>query len=159
LERVHTLALRYARARLGAFPSGAETVADVAQEVCMAVFTALPRYDDRGVPFEAFTYTIAARKVADAQRSAVRAPQLTDEIPDSVDLARGPAETAVHTEEARQAWALVAELPERMREIIVLRVAVGLSAQETADALGMTAGAVRVAQHRALQSMRARWVG
>jgi RNA polymerase sigma-70 factor (ECF subfamily) len=38
---------------------------------------------------------------------------------------------------------------------MVLRVAVGLSAEETGRALGMSAGAVRVAQHRALQKLRA----
>ena len=36
----------------------------------------------------------------------------------------------------------------------MLRVASGLSAEETGAALGMTAGAVRVAQHRALVKMR-----
>ena len=40
------------------------------------------------------------------------------------------------------------------REILTLRVGVGLSAEETAEALGMTAGAVRVAQHRALAKLR-----
>src|SRR5690606_18664106 len=67
LAGVHRLALRYARARLGTYPAAAELAADVAQEVCMAVLTALPSYDDRGVPFEAFVYRIAAHKVADAQ--------------------------------------------------------------------------------------------
>jgi RNA polymerase sigma-70 factor (ECF subfamily) len=45
-------------------------------------------------------------------------------------------------------------LPGQQREILLLRVGVGLSAEETADALGMTAGAVRVAQHRALAKLR-----
>ncbi len=73
MARIRQLTLRYARARLGRF--GAEDVAqDVAQEVCMAVHTALPDYDERGLPFEAFLYAIAARKVADAQRSLMRGP-------------------------------------------------------------------------------------
>ncbi len=63
MGRVHQVALRYARGRLGRF--GAEDLAqDAAQEVCMAVHTALPDYDERGAPFEAFAYTIASRKVA-----------------------------------------------------------------------------------------------
>jgi RNA polymerase sigma-70 factor (ECF subfamily) len=40
------------------------------------------------------------------------------------------------------------------REIIVLRVAVGLSATETAEALGLRPGAVRVLQHSALRALR-----
>jgi RNA polymerase sigma-70 factor (ECF subfamily) len=37
---------------------------------------------------------------------------------------------------------------------MTLRVAVGLSAEETGRALNMTPGAVRVAQHRALNRLR-----
>jgi RNA polymerase sigma-70 factor (ECF subfamily) len=42
----------------------------------------------------------------------------------------------------------------KQREILVLRVVVGLSAEETAIAVGSTPGAVRVAQHRALNKLR-----
>lgn len=45
-------------------------------------------------------------------------------------------------------------LPDKQREILVLRVVVGLSAEETAEAVGSTPGAVRVAQHRALNRLR-----
>ena len=38
---------------------------------------------------------------------------------------------------------------------MVLRVVTGLSAEETGNVLGMSAGAVRVAQHRALARLRA----
>ena len=128
LGRVRQLALRYARARLGRF--GAEDVAqDVAQEVCMAVHTGLRTYDDRGLPFEAFVYSIAAHKVADAQRLLIR-------------------------DEASRAMALIRTLPSQQQEILTLRVAVGMSTEETAAALGMTAGAIRVAQHRALTKLR-----
>jgi RNA polymerase sigma-70 factor, ECF subfamily len=49
---------------------------------------------------------------------------------------------------------LLGQLPSAQREILVLRVAVGMSAEETGRALGMTPGAVRVAQHRALTRLR-----
>jgi RNA polymerase sigma-70 factor (ECF subfamily) len=49
---------------------------------------------------------------------------------------------------------LLAILPEKQREILVLRVVVGMSAEETAEAVGSTAGAVRVAQHRALARLK-----
>ena len=45
-------------------------------------------------------------------------------------------------------------LPDKQREILILRVVVGLSAEETAEAVGSTAGAVRVAQHRALARLK-----
>jgi RNA polymerase sigma-70 factor (ECF subfamily) len=49
---------------------------------------------------------------------------------------------------------LLATLPEKQREIIILRVVVGMSAEETAEAVGSTPGAVRVAQHRALAKLK-----
>ena len=158
---VHQISLRYARARLGTYPAAAELAHDVAQEVCMAVVTALPGYQDRGLPFEAFIYGIAARKVADAQRAHVRAPVPTDhEASPIFDGSVDSAElSVVAQDEASRAWLLLDTLTSRQREVLVLRVAVGLSAQETADALGMSAVAVRVTQLRALRELRRRWEG
>lgn len=153
LGRVRQLALRYARARLGRF--GAEDVAqDVAQEVCMAVHTGLRTYDDRGLPFEAFVYSIAARKVADAQRQLIRGPEAVAEVPDASDETAGPEQVAVVRDEAGRAMALIRTLPTQQQEILTLRVAVGMSTDETAAALGMTPGSIRVAQHRALSKLR-----
>ena len=154
MGRVRQLALRYARARLGRF--GAEDVAqDVAQEVCMAVHTGLRTYDDRGLPFEAFVYSIAAHKTADAQRLLIRGPAAVAEVPDTVDASAGPEEVAVIRDAADRALALIRTLPAQQQEILTLRVAVGLSTEETAAALNMTTGAIRVAQHRALTKLRA----
>jgi RNA polymerase sigma-70 factor (ECF subfamily) len=153
LGRVRQLALRYARARLGRF--GAEDVAqDVAQEVCMAVHTGLRTYQDRGLPFEAFVYSVAAHKTADAQRLLMRGPESVGEVPEVVDHSAGPEDLAVVRDEADRALALIRTLPPQHQEILTLRVAVGMSTEETAAALGMTTGAVRVAQHRALAKLR-----
>lgn len=151
---VRERAYRYARARLGRFPHAAGAAEDAAQEVCIAVLTSLSRYDERGVPFEAYVYSISARKVADVQRSVYRQPVPTDEVPDRVDFDAGPEEIAIAGSQADEAWALMQSLPTHQRELLTLRVAVGMSAEETAEALGMTAGAVRVAQHRALARLR-----
>lgn len=121
----------------------------------MAVMTALPSYEHRGLPFEALVYTITSRKLADAQRQAMRGPSPIAEIPDGVDDRPTPEQAAVARDEAAAAIRLMTQLPEQQREILTLRVAVGLSTEETAAALGMTTGAVRVAQHRALTKLRA----
>lgn len=49
---------------------------------------------------------------------------------------------------------LLDTLPDTQREIIHLRVVVGLSVEQTAEAVNSTPGAVRVAQHRALSRLR-----
>jgi RNA polymerase sigma-70 factor (ECF subfamily) len=155
LASVRRIVHRYARARLGRYRGAQDAADDAAQEVCIAVLTSLPRYEDRGVPFEAFVYRIAAHKVADVQRAAVRRPQPTDEVHDRVDPEAGPEDLALRREDAARARELLAQLPEVQREILTLRVAAGWSADETGRALGLSAGAVRVAQHRALNRLRA----
>jgi RNA polymerase sigma-70 factor (ECF subfamily) len=151
---VRRLVHRYARSRLGRYRGAEDAADDAAQEVCIAVLAALPRYRDRGLPFEAFVYGIASRKVADQQRAAMRRPLPTDEVHDDVDPRPGPEDLALLASDADRARALLAALPVTLREILTLRVAAGWSAEETGRALGMTPGAVRVAQHRALCRLR-----
>ncbi len=154
LANVRTIVHRYCRARLGRLPGSEHAADDVAQEVCLAVLSALPRYRDEGRPFEAFVFGIAAHKVADAQRSAVRAAVPTEDMPDEPDLGPGPEDQALRNSDAVLVRGLLDRLPANQRELLILRVAVGLSAEETGNALGMSSGAVRVAQHRALARLR-----
>jgi len=119
------------------------------------VMTALPRYQDQGRPFMAFVYGIAAHKVADAHRSAARnrAEPVAD-VPEVMSLDDSPEEYAINSETSRQMKQLLGTLPEKQREILILRLVMGLSAEETAAAVGSTAGAIRVAQHRAIARLK-----
>lgn len=154
LADVRRLVHRYCRTRLGRMPGAEQAADDAAQEVCIAVLSALPRFRDEGRPFEAFVFGIAAHKVADVQRAAARQAIPTDDLPDGPDLDDGPEESLLRASEAERARALLERLPAHQRELLVLRIGVGLSAEETGVALGMSAGAVRVAQHRALARLR-----
>ena len=154
LEQIRPMIVRYCRARLGRAAGHYHVADDVAQEVCIAVLSALPRYRDMGRPFASFVFGIASHKVADAMRSAARLAVPTEVLPDGPDQP-GPEETVVAYLEAQRARALLARLPGHLRELVILRVVTGLSAEETGNMLGMSAGAVRVAQHRALARLRA----
>ena len=121
----------------------------------MAVLTALPGYRVQGKPFLAFVYGIAAHKVIDAHRASARnRSEPVADVPDSVEVADGPEQRALRVELSGEMGRLLDHLPDKQREILVLRVVVGLSAEETAEAVGSTPGAVRVAQHRALARLR-----
>lgn len=131
------------------------TPEDVAQEICLAVASALPRYTDTGKPFMAFVYGIAFNKVADAHRSYSRdKTHPTDDVPDTEYSGVSPEEAALTIEGSNKVRALLDVLSDTARDIIILRVFVGLTAEETAEAVGSTPGAVRVAQHRALGKLR-----
>ena len=155
LGSIQPLVVRYCRARVGRQERSYASADDVAQEVCLAVLTALPSYRDQGRPFLAFVYGIAAHKVADAHRSAARnRSDPVAEFPDAPVVGEGPEARVVSGELSGRMARLMSTLPPKQREIVVLRVVVGLSAEETADAVGSTPGAVRVAQHRALNRLR-----
>jgi RNA polymerase sigma-70 factor (ECF subfamily) len=155
IRQIRPMVLRYCRARLGRISGHHHVADDVAQEVCIALVSALPRYQDMGRPFASFVYGIASHKVADAMRSAANLAIPTEDLPDGPDDRPGPEETAVAYLEAERVRALLRRLPRQQRELLVLRVLAGLSAQEVGNELGMSAGAVRVAQHRALARLRA----
>jgi RNA polymerase sigma-70 factor, ECF subfamily len=155
LGLVRPVVVRYCRARVGRQERSYASADDVAQEVCLAVLTALPSYRDQGRPFLAFVYGIAAHKVADAHRSAAR--NRSEPVAEFVDVpvvGDGPEQAVVQGELSGRMARLMSTLPPKQRDILVLRVVVGLSAEETADAVGSTPGAVRVAQHRALNRLR-----
>jgi RNA polymerase sigma-70 factor (ECF subfamily) len=155
LAAVRPFVLRYCRARLGRIDRVFASADDVVQEVCVALVSALPGYRTPGQPFLAFVYGIAQHKVADAQRAVARDRSLPlAEVPDRPETAAGPEQRALQAEAKVLVHGLLATLPDHQREILVLRVVVGLSAGETADAIGSTPGAVRVAQHRALARLR-----
>ncbi|HEV7896702.1 MAG TPA: RNA polymerase sigma factor ShbA [Planosporangium sp.] len=156
LARLRPGVVRYCRAHLGRVGGAYTTADDVAQEVCLAMLRALPRFRDEGRPFAAFVYRIAANKVADAHRAALRHLSMApvDTLPDRPDLTPGPEQLAVATDEARRLSLLLGKLSPTHREIIVLRVAVGLPAEEVGGVLGMSAAAVRMAQSRALAHLR-----
>lgn len=155
LETIRPIVVRYCRARVGAAERSGLSADDVAQEVCLAAITALPRYKDQGRPFLAFVYGIAAHKVADAHRAAGRnRADPMDVVPERSTGEAGPEQLAIDSEQSARMKELLQILPEKQREILVLRVVVGMSAEETADAVGSTPGAVRVAQHRALARLK-----
>ena len=141
LSNVQPGVIRYCRARLGKTGGAYTTADDISQEVCIALLTALPRYRQQGVPFSAFVYGIAARKVTDAQRAAMKlAVPAIDTTLDRPDTNPGPEQQAVNADQARLLYQLLSHLPETQREIVVLRVAVGLSADEVGQRAGHDVG-------------------
>ena len=129
---------------------------DVTQEVTVTMLTALPRHVDNGRPFTAWVFGIAANKISESRRTAVRRRETaTESLPErSAETSLEPETAVLRLETTRYVAKLLDRLPAVQGEILRLRIAAGLSADETADVLGMTAGAVRVAQHRALARLR-----
>lgn len=154
LRGLRPLILRYCRARLSR-----QAADDVAQEVCLALMSAWQARPVRelpatGRPVTAYAFGIASHKVADAMRAAGRLAVPVPELPDVPDDQPGPEETVIARWERERVRHVLAQLPPQQRRLVLLRVVSGFTAAETGAMLGMSAEAVRVAQHRALARMR-----
>ncbi|MFB9730039.1 RNA polymerase sigma factor ShbA [Haloechinothrix salitolerans] len=154
LAHLQPAVIRYCRGRL-AITTARHSADDVAQEVLLAVFAALPRFQGNADGFLAFVYGIARHKVADAHRANGRdksAP--VEELPDTTDNELGPDEHVVRNELRSGIHHYLELLTDNQREVLQLRVLVGLSSEEVAHVMETTSSAVRVAQHRALKTLR-----
>ena len=155
LELLKPVVVRYCRARMGGRDLSYLSADDVAQEVCLAVLKALPGYQDRGGSFLHLVRAIAANKVADAFRAVARdRAKPVAELPDQPPAGNDPEDHALHVDLGARLGRLLASLPKLYREILTLRIVTGLSAAETAAALGISPGNVRITQHRALIKLR-----
>ncbi len=155
LATIQPRIIPYCRARIDARNSADASAEDVAQEALIAIVRALPSYRDDHAGFSAFAFGIAAHKVADFYRKRQREPVTSvAEFPSIPDTGAGPERSVLDAEQRRKIRQLLATLSENQREILIHRLVSGLSSEETAQVLATTPGAVRVAQHRALERLR-----
>ena len=143
--------LRYLRFHVG---NAAE---DLASEVWVSVARALRGFEDGPRELRALVFSIARRRAVDHYRRRAREADLVGIETVADPVARDDTESAgVESLTTQQAVeALVRELPPEQAEIVLLRVLGELDVAEVAALVGKSAGAVRVAQHRALRRLRA----
>jgi len=151
--------LRYGLAR--GLPD--EDAQDLAQDTCLGVLRALPGWHDLGRSVWALVFAIARNKLTDRTRArAVRKDlpmgQNSMAALAVVDPRPGAADLVEDDESAGRVRDLLLALPTTQREVLLLRVIVGLSTAETAAALTLTAGSVRVIQHRAVSALRRQFI-
>ncbi|WP_043782209.1 RNA polymerase sigma factor ShbA [Amycolatopsis rifamycinica] len=155
LRLIKPTVVRYCRARIGGRDLSYLSADDVAQEVCLAVLKVLPNYQDRGGSFLYLVRAIAANKVADAFRSVARdRSKPVPELPDRPLGGNEPENHVLELDLGARLGRLLAALPPLHQDILSLRIVAGLSANETAEALGISPGNVRITQYRALTKLR-----
>ena len=129
----------------------ADAAEDLAQQVFLKAWQAIPRYEDRGVPFKAWLYRMAHNQMVDHFRS--RRP--TSDL-EGLDLpVDSEAETLLLEGEMQEALKGALErLTEDHRQVLVLRFLMEKSAREIGEIMGRKEVTIRGLQMRALQSLR-----
>jgi RNA polymerase sigma-70 factor (ECF subfamily) len=131
-----------------------EDARDAAQQVFLKVFRALPRYEERGLPFRAWLFRITRNQaldqgVRDRERARPTDPHALSEYQDSQTRSESLSAGFGGPPLAE----LLRRLPETQRRVLGLRFAADLAPDEIADLTGSTPDAVRHIQKRALASL------
>jgi RNA polymerase sigma-70 factor (ECF subfamily) len=136
-------------------PSEAE---DVTQDAFIKAYRSLDKFR-AGAPFRPWLLGIVRNEALNRVRGAKRRHGLALRVandPVSGDAAPSPEAEVTSEEERGRLLALIEDLPERYRSVVVLRYLLDLSERETSEILGLAAGTVKSRCSRALERLRRR---
>ncbi len=122
---------------------------DATQEVFLRGFKGLRAFRFRSAPF---TWLYRTTKNVCNEFNRKRRTEPLDDEP--ADPTSAPERQVADYETARQVRQLVAVLPERQREVVMLRVFEEFSVQETARAMGCREGTVKALLHKAKRRLK-----
>jgi RNA polymerase sigma-70 factor, ECF subfamily len=148
-ERYHTPVYRYLFFRTGDHA----TAEDLTSEVFLRVLRALPDYQTRHTPFQAWLFQIARFLTIDHYRKNNRF--LLEDLPETLAAETERPENLVNqllnAELLNQA--LDTLLPDQ-REVVLLRFLIGMPIHEVAQTLHKTEDAIKGLQRRGLMALR-----
>lgn len=131
-------------------PADAE---DLLQRVFVKVIEALPRYEERGLPFGAWLFRIARNVAIDFARARPNDEALAT-VEAQSDERRQPAAIAELMADRRLVREALDLLTPEQRDVLVYRFFAGLSPSEIGAIMGKREGSIRALQFRALAALR-----
>jgi RNA polymerase sigma factor (sigma-70 family) len=136
---------------------GAAEPEDLCSEVFLRVARSVGAFEGDERSFRSWVFTIAHHQLLDARRRGGRTPTLVavdDRAEVVVERGPGVEEQVEALSGWRDALALVDQLTESQREVVLLRVVGGLSLDEVARIVGKQPNAVKQLQHRAIGALQ-----
>lgn len=126
---------------------------DLTAQTFLRAWEAIGRYQVRGAPFVSWLLRIAHNLGVSHLRSKRDSSELHDGIVDTKER-RDPEWSYQQTAEEELVREAILRLREEQRQVIILRFIEDLDYTEVADIIGKSVAAIRVIQHRALNSLR-----
>jgi len=136
---------------------GTAEAEDVVNETMARAVTGIDNFRSGPGGFDGWVFGIARRVSADAYRRVQRAqrhPGISHSAEDRAGTEAGSDEDSYLAEEHRRVREAFDLLNPHERELLELRVVAGMSAKDVGAELGMTPGAVRTGQSRALSRLK-----
>ncbi len=128
---------------------------DLTAKVFMRAFSHIGKYEDRGLPFQAWLYRIAHNMVANWNRDQGRRKIIAlDEYVTRSLSSEAPDRLAEESEEQARLMAAVRRLPEDRQQLLLLKFIERMSNVEIGKIMGRTEGAVKSLYHRTLLALR-----
>jgi RNA polymerase sigma-70 factor (ECF subfamily) len=150
-RRYHGRVFSYVRLR----SSSPEDAADLTHLVFLKALDALPRYEERGIPFSAWLMRIARNVAIDAARK--HRPTVTPDLVPELQLGdegANPEHDVLEQERWEQLRTALSRLDSDKRDLLALRFTAGLSSREIGLVVGKSESAVKKQFTRTLQSLR-----
>lgn len=126
---------------------------DAVQETALRFLRNLPEFSGQS-QIKTWSFGIAINVVREIRRQRRFDPDV--DLIEAETTSAGPIASAVETEQRSVLHAVLADLPQRQREAIVLRFFEELSVEQTAAAMQCAEGTVKATVHQALRELRRR---
>jgi RNA polymerase sigma-70 factor (ECF subfamily) len=130
----------------------AEVAEDLTSEVFLRMVRSLRTYRDRGLPFKAWLFRIAANLITDHYRHKNKHPvtPIHDQF-ESDDP--NPFERVIEDQEQLDMQLALKTLPEQYQDLLILHFVEDLPYEEIVKIMNKSAAALRAMQYRALKSL------
>ena len=133
-----------------------EKARDAAQETGLRFLKLLPRFRGES-KLMTWSMGIAINVVREARRASGRTVSDDGRLADAMPApGQSPESAASVLEDRDRVRAVLAELPDRQREAVMLRFFEELSVEETAKIMNCAQGTIKATIHQALKSLKAR---
>lgn len=127
---------------------------DLTSEVFLGVFRGLASFQGSEQQFRSWVFTIAHRRLQDERRRLARKPYLAAMDAEMCMPGGDVEQEALDVLGEQWVMRVSAELSADQRTALLLRTVADLTAEEVAQVMGKTVGAVRALQRRALEALR-----
>ncbi len=145
MDRVY----RFVRLRVGR----REDAEDITEAVFVRAFGSIRRFEDRGLPFESWIFTIARNALTDHYRTHKQTAPLA-EAEHMTDPADSPETTTERALQHEDLLSTMEKLPQSYREILLLIFVEERTTKEIAGIMGKPPDQIRVLKQRALDKLR-----